>query len=235
VSDPSAAHVTPADTVDRWPVESSAISWDSGRVIAIRTEQVLSPEGEILTRDFIRHPGAVAVVCLDEDDRMLVVDQYRHPVGHRLIEPPAGLLDVADEDPAVAAARELFEEGHVHAASWWLLTEFATSPGMADEAVRLYLARDVTEVAGADRYVAHGEEASMTVSWIPLDDLVESILAGRLHNPNMVVGALAAWAARERGWRDLREASAPWTFRNRLPGQSSSPGPQEVPLLESDA
>ena len=233
--DPATARAIPADVVERWLVESSQISWDSGRVIATRTEQVLSPEGEVLTRDFIRHPGAVAVVCLDEDDRMLVLDQYRHPVGHRLIEPPAGLLDVDDEDPAVAAARELFEEGHVRAASWWLLTEYTTSPGMADEAVRIFLARDVTVVAGADRYVAHGEEASMTVAWIPLDDLVVGILAGRLHNPNMVVGALAAWAARERGWRDLRPASAPWTFRDRLPGHSLSAGPEDVPRLESDA
>lgn len=210
----------PDDVVERWPVESSEVSWDSGRVIAVRTDQVLSPEGEVMTRDFLRHPGAVAVVCLDEADRVLVVDQYRHPVGHRLIEPPAGLLDLDDEDPAEAAARELFEEGHVRAASWWLLTEFATSPGMADEAVRIYLARDVTAVDGADRYVGDGEEASMTVAWIPLDDLVAAILAGRLHNPNMVVGALAAWTARQRGWRDLRPANAPWTFRDDLPGLS---------------
>jgi len=180
------------------------------RVIAVRTEQVRSPEGELLTRDFLRHPGAVAIVCLDDRDRVLVVDQYRHPVGHRLIEPPAGLLDVDDEAPAEAAARELFEEGHVRATAWWLLAEFATSPGMADEAVRVFLARDVTLVEEADRYVAHGEEASMTVAWVPLDDLVAAVLAGRLHNPNMVVGALAAWAARERGWRDLRPATAPW-------------------------
>lgn len=225
----------PADVVERWPVESSRISRDSGRVIATRTEEVRSPESEVLTRDFIRHPGAVAVVCLDEADRMLVVDQYRHPVGHRLIEPPAGLLDVDDEDPAEAAARELFEEGHVRAASWWLLTEFATSPGMADEAVRIFLARDVSLVEGADRYVAHGEEASMTVAWVPLDELVAAILAGRLHNPNMVIGALSAWAARERGWGDLRPASAPWMFRDRLPGRSFRPGPQDVPRLDFDA
>ena len=112
----------PADVAERWPVESSQLSWDSGRVIATRTDQVLSPGGDVLTRDFINHPGAVAVVCLDEDDRMLVVDQYRHPVGHRLIEPPARLLDVDGEDPAAAAARELFEEGHVRAASWWVLS-----------------------------------------------------------------------------------------------------------------
>jgi 8-oxo-dGTP pyrophosphatase MutT (NUDIX family) len=215
------APALPADVAERWPVESSKIAWDSGRVIAVRTEQVRSPEGEVMTRDFVRHPGAVAVVCLDEDDRVLVVDQYRHPVGHRLVEPPAGLLDVADEDPAGAAARELFEEGHVRAASWALLTEFATSPGMADEAVRIFLARDVTEVEPADRYVASGEEAAMTVTWVPLDDLVAAILAGRLHNPNMVIGALAAWAARERGWRDLRPATAPWEFQDRLPARSA--------------
>jgi 8-oxo-dGDP phosphatase len=222
VTGPAEREVIPTDLPEQWPVESSDLAWDSSRVIAVVTEGVRSPEGELLTRDFIRHPGAVAIMCLDDDDRVLVVDQYRHPVGHRLIEPPAGLLDVAGEDPRDAAARELYEEGHVRAASWWVLTEFTTSPGMSDEAVRIYLARDLTDVPMAERFAADGEEASMTTSWVPLDDLVTGVLQGRLHNPNLVIGSLAAWSARERGWSDLRPADSPWEFQGQLPGRGGA-------------
>ena len=206
----------PADVAEAWPVERSELVWDSGRVIAVRTDLVVSPSGERLHRDLVVHPGAVGILCLDPDDRVLVVDQYRHPVRHRLLEPPAGLLDVADEDPATAAARELFEEGAVRARSWHVLVEADTSPGMSSEGLRIYLARDLTDVASADRHVPEGEEAHMAVTWIPLDDLARSVLAGRLHNPTMVMGVLAVWAARARGWTDLRPADSPWPFREHL-------------------
>lgn len=210
------------DRAEAWPVESATTVWRSGRVVSVVTEEVRAPDGAVLTRDVIAHPGAVSVLCLDEADRVLVVDQYRHPVGHRLIEPPAGLLDVDGEDPLLAAKRELYEEGHVRAASWWLLTEYCTSPGMTDETLRVYLARDVTGVPESERYTPHGEEAQMSVRWVPLDTLVAQVLAGRLHNPNLVVGVLAAQVARGRGWRDLRPASSPWTFRDDLPDRKNS-------------
>lgn len=209
----------PADVAEAWPVEHSDLVWDSGRVIAVRTDLVVSPSGERLCRDVVVHPGAVGIVCLDPDDRVLVVDQYRHPVRHRLLEPPAGLLDVDTEDPATAAVRELFEEGAVRARSWHVLVDAATSPGMSSEGLRIYLARDVTDVEAADRHVPDGEEAHMAVTWMALDELVESVLAGRLHNPTMVMGVLAAWSARARGWTDLRPAGSPWPFREQLLGR----------------
>jgi 8-oxo-dGTP pyrophosphatase MutT (NUDIX family) len=212
----SVAGVPVADVTESWPVADRETVWDSGRVISIRSDTITSPSGESLRRDVVVHPGAVGVICLDDDDRVLVVSQYRHPVGHRLIEPVAGLLDVEDEDYRDAAARELFEEGAVVATSWHVLVDSTSSPGMTSEAIRIYLARGVSEVPTADRYVGHGEEAHMQVSWQPIDDLVEGIMAGRLHNPVMIMGVLAAAHSRRNGWADLRPSDDPWTFRAEL-------------------
>lgn len=212
----AAARVTAADVPEHWPVADRDTVWESGRVISIRSDTITSPSGESLRRDVVVHPGAVGVICLDADDRVLVVSQYRHPVGHRMVEPVAGLLDVEDEDYRDAAARELFEEGAVRATSWHVLVDATSSPGMTSEAIRIYLARDVSEVAAAERYVGHGEEAHMQVSWEPIDDLVAGIMAGRLHNPVMIMGVLAAAASRRNGWADLRPADEPWTFRAEL-------------------
>ena len=214
--EPGAPVDIPVDVPERWPVTSREVVWDSGRVTSVRTDDVISPSGESLRRDVIVHPGAVGVICLDDADRVLVVDQYRHPVGHRLIEPVAGLLDVADEDYRDAAARELFEEGAVRADTWHVLVDIASSPGMTSEGIRVYLARGVSAVPEPERYVGHGEELHMNVSWVPLDDLVAGVLAGRLHNPVMVMGVLAASTARLGGWKDLRPANAPWRFREEL-------------------
>lgn len=204
------------DVPESWPVADRETVWDSGRVISIRSDTITSPSGESLRRDVVVHPGAVGVICLDEQDRVLLVSQYRHPIGHRLVEPVAGLLDVEDEDYRDAAARELFEEGAVRATTWHVLVDSTSSPGMTSEAIRIYLARGVTDVAAADRYVGHGEEAHMQISWEPIDDLVESIMAGRLHNPVMIMGVLAAAHARRNGWAGLRPANEPWTFREEI-------------------
>lgn len=204
------------DVPESWPVADRETVWDSGRVISIRSDTITSPSGESLRRDVVVHPGAVGVICLDEHDRVLLVSQYRHPVGHRLVEPVAGLLDVEDEDYRDAAARELFEEGAVRASTWHVLVDSTSSPGMTSEAIRIYLARGVTDVAAADRYVGHGEEAHMQITWEPIDDLVEGIMAGRLHNPVMIMGVLAAAHARRNGWVGLRPANEPWTFRAQI-------------------
>ena len=138
------------DRPERWPVTESRSSFESGRVISVRTDQVAPAEGDSFTRDVVEHPGAVGIIALDHDDRLLLVSQYRHPVGHRLLEPPAGLLDVDGEDPATAAARELAEEGHVRAGEWRLLVDAFTSPGMTDETIRIYLARGLQPIAEDD-------------------------------------------------------------------------------------
>lgn len=205
-----------ADEPASQPVRSSTGVFQSGRVIAVRSDVVEMADG-IAVRDVVVHPGAVGIVALDDDERVLLVQQYRHPVQHRLWEPPAGLLDVAGEDPLAAAQRELFEEAHVTAGRWDVLLDAFTSPGMTTESVRVYLARDVAAAAGPKHEGRH-EEAAMPVRWVPLDDAAEAVLGGRLHNPMAVMGLLAAARARDGGFTALRPADSPWPARQFPPG-----------------
>jgi 8-oxo-dGTP pyrophosphatase MutT (NUDIX family) len=202
-----------ADTAESWPVVDRMTAF-TGRVIGIRQDRVAPPGGgPEFVRDVVVHPGAVAVLALDDADRVVLVHQYRHPVEHRLYEIPAGLLDIAGEDPLIGARRELAEEAHLVAADWRVLVDFYTSPGMATESLRVYLARGIT-AAGHDGFVAEDEEADMAVSRVPLADLVTGVLTGRLHNPTLIVGVLAAVAARGGAGLDaLRPADAPWPAR----------------------
>jgi ADP-ribose pyrophosphatase len=161
-------------------------------------------------RDYVRHPGAVGVLALDVDERVLLVHQYRHPVGMTLWELPAGLLDVDGEPPQDAVQRELAEEADLRASEWHTLIDWVLSPGGTSEAFRCYLARGVTPVPEAERHTREGEEHEMPSAWFPLDEVRDAVLAGRLHNPSLVVGVLTACAARDAGWSTLRPADAPW-------------------------
>ncbi len=174
-----------------------------GKIWDLVSETVDLGESQVV-REFLDHPGAVAVIALDDADRVLLLRQYRHPVRAELWEPPAGLRDVEGEPPHVTAARELEEEADLRAATWHLLAEFATTPGGSNERIAVYLARDVSEVPDAERFVREEEEAEMVPAWVPLDEAVDAVLAGRLHSPSAVVGILAAAAARDRGWSTLR-------------------------------
>jgi ADP-ribose pyrophosphatase len=185
----------------------------AGAVVAVRSDQVRLSDGETVTRDVIEHPGAVGVIALDAEARVLLVRQYRHCVGRMLWEPPAGLLDVAGEPPLVAAQRELFEEAGYRAQSWAVLVDAFTSPGCSDEAMRIYLARELAAVPPSERHAGEHEEAGMPVRWLGLDDAVDQVLAGRLHNPTAVMGLLATTRARDAGWAGLRAADAPWAER----------------------
>jgi ADP-ribose pyrophosphatase len=176
--------------------------------------------GGVVRREYIKHPGAVGILAVDEQGRAAVIDQYRHPVGMVLWEVPAGLLDVAGEPPLLAAQRELGEEADLVAADWRVLADWMLSPGGTSEAFRCYLARDLSAVPEAERHARHGEELSMTVRWVALDELRAGILAGRLHSPSLVVGVLAACAAREAGWDTLRPADAPWPEHPAYRGRS---------------
>jgi len=195
----------PADVPAGRPVLSSQVVhrglvWD-----VVRETVELGPDRTV-TREYVRHPGAVAVIAMDDDDRVLLLRQYRHPVGAELWEPPAGLLDVPGEEPIAAARRELAEEADLTATHWWVLADYLTTPGGSDEALRVYLARGLAEVPHPDRHRREDEEADMEPAWVPLDEAVTAVLAGRLRNPSTTVGILAAVTARARGWRDLREA-----------------------------
>ena len=204
----------------RHEVVKSTSRYQSGRVIEVRTDLVRLPGDEEVVRDVVVHPGAVGVVCLDPAGRVLLLRQYRHCVAHLLWEPPAGLLDQPGEDPLAAAARELVEEAGYSAESWSVLVDAFTSPGMTDESVRIYLARDLTDCGGR---VGEAEERDMPMAWLPLDEAVQKVLAGELHNPLAVMGVLATAAALAGGRLDaLRPADAPWPARVAAKGLSGS-------------
>jgi 8-oxo-dGTP pyrophosphatase MutT (NUDIX family) len=194
-------------------VNSSEKVFD-GKVWDVRRDEVALEDGQTVVREVVVHTGAVGVVALDEQDRLLLVRQYRHPVRHYLWEPPAGLLDVAGEDPLDAARRELAEEAHLRATDWHVLVDYFNSPGGTTEAFRCYLARDLEAVPEQDRHEGSGEERDMPIAWVPLEEARDLVLGGHLHNPTAVAGILAAWAARESGWRTLRPADAPWPERS---------------------
>ena len=181
-----------------------------GRVIALRKDEVSMPGDTTSVRDVVEHPGAVAVVALDDQERVVVVRQYRHPVRRPLDELPAGILDVDGEPAAETAKRELAEEAGLGADEWHVLVDLLTTPGMSDEAARIFLARGLHEV---DRDVQEHEEAEMTSDLVPLDALVEGVLSGEYENSLLVAGVLAADRARRDGFARLRPPDAPWRAR----------------------
>ncbi|WP_282697364.1 NUDIX hydrolase [Streptomyces sp. CC208A] len=200
------------DTPEEWRTVATATPF-TGNKTSVRTDDVVMPDGSVVRRDYQVHPGSVAVLALDDQDRVLVLRQYRHPVRQKLWEIPAGLLDVPGENPLHAAQRELYEEAHAKAGEWHVLTDVYTTPGGCDEAVRIFLARDLAEAEG-ERYEVAEEEADMEVARVPLTDLVRGVLAGELHNNCLVVGVLSLVAARAGDGLDaLRPADAPWPAR----------------------
>ncbi|MGH3260147.1 MAG: NUDIX domain-containing protein [Streptosporangiaceae bacterium] len=198
-----------ADVPEQWPVVSSA-ELLRGRLVTVRADKVRMPDNQIAEREVVLHPGAVGVLALDDTDRILLIRQYRHPVGRLLWEIPAGLRDVAGEDPWATAQRELLEEAGYRARDWRLLADYFSSPGFSTERLRVYLARDLELVPQAERdFVPHDEEAYLLTSWLPLDDAVAKVFAGELHNGVTVLGILAGYAARSGGFARLRPADSP--------------------------
>ncbi|MCU1600700.1 MAG: hydrolase [Frankiales bacterium] len=180
-----------------------------GRVISLRRDVVAMPGKTTSQRDVVVHPGAVGVVAL-RGEEVLLVNQYRHPVQRRLDELPAGLLDVEGEPGLQCGQRELMEEAGYAADTWHVLVDILTSPGMTDESIRIFLARDLREV---ERDVQEHEELEMTTRWASLDQVVAAALAGELENGACVAGVLAAFAAVQRGFSGLRPPDAPWRAR----------------------
>jgi len=198
-----------ADEPAHWPVVSTA-ELVRGRLVTVRTEKVRMPDGELAERDVVIHPGAVAVLALDDAQQVLLIRQYRHPVGRLLWEIPAGLRDVAGEPPWATAQRELLEEAGYRARDWRVLADYYTSPGFSTERLRVFLARDLEFVPENERdFVPEGEETQLVPAWLPLDEAVRKVFAGDLHNGVAALGVLAAYAARSEGFDGLRPADAP--------------------------
>jgi 8-oxo-dGTP pyrophosphatase MutT (NUDIX family) len=198
-----------ADVPERWPVVSTA-ELARGRLVTVRTDKVRTPDNQVAERDVVLHPGAVAVLALDDALRVLLIRQYRHPVGRLLWEIPAGLRDVAGEPLWATARRELEEEAGYRARNWRVLADYYTSPGFSTERLRVFLARDLEQVPQAERhFVPEAEEAHLLLAWLPLDEAVRKVFAGDLHNGTAALGLLAAYAARSEGFDGLRPADAP--------------------------
>ncbi|ORV43591.1 ADP-ribose pyrophosphatase [Mycolicibacter engbaekii] len=181
----------------------------SGKIFALRRDEVVMPGGATATRDVVEHFGAVAVVALDTEGRIPLIYQYRHALGRRLWELPAGLLDVGGEPSQQTAARELVEEAGLTATTWQVLVDLDSTPGFSDESVRVYLATGLTEV---DRPQAHDEEADLELAWYPIADAVEMVFAGEIVNAIAVAGILAAYTHRQ-GVGALRDPDAEWVDR----------------------
>lgn len=180
-----------------------------GRVVALRVDEVAMPGGGTASREVVEHLGAVAVVALDDAGAVTLIHQYRHPLGRRLWELPAGLLDAGGETPPAAARRELAEEVGLAASEWVTLVDVAVSPGFTDEVVRVFLARGLTVV---DRDAQGEEEADLEARAFPLDEAVGMVLAGEVVNGPAVAGLLAAQAV-VAGRAEGRPADVP--FRDR--------------------
>jgi 8-oxo-dGDP phosphatase len=181
----------------------------ANKIFTVVTDEVEMPGDRVAARDYLVHIGAVGVVALDDDGRVVLVRQYRHPVGRRLWELPAGLIDVPEEALDRAAARELEEEADLTAGRVDLLVDVHPSPGSSNEVIRLFLARDLRPVPDADRHVRRDEEAELTVATVDLDEAVAMALRGEITNAACLVGVLAAAAARDRGWTAARPADEP--------------------------
>jgi 8-oxo-dGTP pyrophosphatase MutT (NUDIX family) len=193
------------DLVDL-PVLSSDVVFQ-GKIWNVRRDSFVFAGSEIV-REYIDHTGAVAVLALDDDDRVCLIKQYRHPVATREWELPAGLLDFAGESALAAAQRELAEEVDLVAADWSVLSDFHTSPGGNNEALRVYLARGVTDAP--EEFARTDEESEIEKRWVSLDEVVDAVLDRRFQNSILAIAALAAHTSRARGWASLAPAESPW-------------------------
>jgi ADP-ribose pyrophosphatase len=187
---------TLADEPERWPVTSSRDVYRGSAPFALREDVVCAPgDDEEFTRLVVEHPGAVVVLAVDDDERVLVLRQYRHPAGIRFVELPAGLLDVPGEDPVQAARRELLEEAALEADDWTPLATTWSSPGICAEHVRTYLARGLRDRPDRGGFEPAHEEAHMTSHWVPFDELFSAVLDGRVTDAPVVI-AVQAYALR---------------------------------------
>ncbi|MGZ4437681.1 MAG: NUDIX domain-containing protein [Nocardioides sp.] len=180
------------DIPESWPVRGVERIWDGNAPFAVRRDTLSAPgEEETFPRVVVEHPGAVVVLALDEQQRALVLTQYRHPIGMRLVELPAGLLDKAGEDPREAAERELREEALLLAEHWTELLSTYSTPGIIEEKITYFLAEGLSEAPDRDGFVPAHEEAHMTTDWVPVDDLLRGVLARELTDGPLAQAVMA--------------------------------------------
>lgn len=204
----------------RFEVVSTQLLVDAP-IIALRRDRLTMPGGGESDREIVEHFGAVAVVAVDEQGRIAMVEQYRHSVGRRLWELPAGILDIHEEEEIATAQRELKEEAGLAAGTWGVLVDLVTSPGFAEEAVRVFIARDLHAV---ERPEAEHEEADMGFDWVPLEEAKRKVMSGEIVNSIAVAGILAA-AEVEAGRATARGVDEPFDLRpSSLPQRRAAAG-----------
>lgn len=184
------------DTPESWPVVRTEDLHRDAWVVALRADEVTRPgadDEEPFRRVVLEHPGAAVILAVDDDERVFCLAQYRHPAQRRMVELPAGLCDVAGEDPVETARRELVEEAGLEAAEWTHLASTYSSPGISNEVMHVYLARGLSEVDRVHFTAVH-EEADMTEHWVPFAELREAALAGRVTDGPLVTATLLAQA-----------------------------------------
>jgi 8-oxo-dGTP pyrophosphatase MutT (NUDIX family) len=183
------------DTEESWPVASTADLFRDDWVMALRRDEIRTPDGAggTFRRLVLEHPGAVIVLALDDEDRVFCLRQYRHPARRRFVELPAGLCDVDGEDPVAVARRELLEEAGLEAAEWTHLTSTYSSPGISSEVMHFYLAQDLRPADRGDFVLEH-EEADMETFWVPFADLHAAVVDGRIGDGPVVLAVLIAHA-----------------------------------------
>lgn len=201
------------DTPEEWPIEATE-QLAVGHITTYVRDRVRMIDGTAADREYTVHPGAVAVVVLDDQDRILTLRQYRHPVRLVMVELPAGLLDKPGEHPLEAAKRELYEEAHLVAEDWRVLIDYYNTAGASNEALRIFVARGPSQAEG-ERFAGVGEEAGIVTGWVPRAELLEAVLNGEVTTASVVasVCALSAVLAGPGGWDRLRLADAPWAAR----------------------
>ena len=192
---------TVSDSPERWPVESSRDLYRGDWIVALRADVVRRPgaaDERAFERWVLEHPGAVVVLAVDDQERVCCLRQYRHAAQGRFVELPAGLRDTAGEDPLETARRELREEAELEADDWRQLLDLYPSAGITAERQVVYLARGLRHADRGDFALEH-EEADMERIWVPVADLVDAVLAGRVSESPISAAVLAYVVLRDRG------------------------------------
>ena len=184
------------DVPESWPVVASRDVYRTEWVMALRLDELRAPGDDAAAETFERlvleHPGAVIVLAVDDQRRAFCLWQYRHPARRRFVELPAGLLDADGESPLETARRELREEAGLTAGDWTHLGSTWSTPGITNEVMHLFLARDLTVVE--DDFERHHEEADMSSGWVPLDALRAAVRSGEVADGPLVQALLLAEA-----------------------------------------
>ena len=186
-----------ADTPLAWPVSTTSREF-SNPYLTVDTDTIVDPDDGEHSRVVVQPHGAVGIIAVDDKDRILLVEQYRHPVRHRLLEIPAGTLDVSGEDPLDAAVRELAEEADLAADDWSQELKLFSTPGYSSERWTVFRASSLHPVPHEDRTDRVAEEADMQQWWLPFDAAVDAVLDGRITDGMTVAAVLAEQARRSR-------------------------------------